>query len=280
MSEPRIINVDTIPVYLYWHIYMNKQDIKRGIQIIKRQFDKITKSGLIDRVSAVNICFVGDVPFPCEDILNHPKVKIIAKIQKGYEGITTHCIKRACDTQDHDSLIVYLHNRGMSHPSDDPSEDWTLMMEYFVIERWKQSIQVLKNKYTAGCEMWAHKHREDASINVYHYSGNFWWSRSEYIKKNKYPKMGNRYMESEDWILQLADHEIPKEHFGILHRTNDRYKRGMIHSYIDYYPFKYYASGNEIPDILLDPSNLNGEGCARKNEKAWYTKMGWEYNVS
>ena len=261
MNSPPTMDMNHIPVDLFWHIYIDQQNIERGIQIIQRQFEKIKKSELIDRVRVVNIVFVGNVPFPCEDIRQHPKVRILATIGRGYEGVTSYCIKRTCDTQKHESLIVYLHNRGMSHPSDSPSEDWTLMMEYFVIERWKQCLQILTNKYTCGCELWAHTDRMNPSDFIYHYSGNFWWSRSEYIKKINPPVFGDRHVESEDWILQLVDHGIPKEHFGILHRTNDRYKRGVVHSYIDRYPFHYYASGNETPDVELDRTLFNGEDC-------------------
>jgi len=258
---PSILDVTNIPVDLFWHIFIDNKHIARGVQIITRQFEKIKKSELLDRLRSIKIVFVGNVPFPCEEIISHPKVRIISTITTGYEGVTSYCIKRTCDTQNHDSLIVYLHNRGISHPSDCPSEDWTLMMEYFVIEKWKQSIQELKDKYTCGCELWAHTNRINPSEFIYHYSGNFWWSRSEYIKQIKHPVFGNRYVESEDWILQLADHGIPKEHFGILHRTNDKYKRGVVHSYIDRYPFHYYASGKETPDIELDRTKFNGEDC-------------------
>jgi hypothetical protein len=259
--NPSILDVDTIPVHLFWHIFINQQNLTRGVSIIQRQFEKIKTSQLIERVTFVNIVFVGDIPFPCENIKSHPKVRILATIQKGYEGVTSHCIKRTCDTQTEDSLIVYLHNRGMSQLPDSPSEDWTLMMEYFVIERWKQSIQVLRDKYTCGCELWAHTSRVNPKDFIYHYSGNFWWSRSEYIKQIKPPAFGNRYLESEDWILQLVEHGIPKEYFGILHRTNVPYKRGIVHSYIDRYPFSYYASGNETPDMELDKTQFHGEDC-------------------
>ena len=135
------------------------------------------------------------------------------------------------------------------------------MMEYFVIERWEHSIRVLKDKYTCGCELWAHTSRVNPKDFIYHYSGNFWWSRSEYIKKINPPAFGNRYLESEDWILQLCEHGIPKEHFGILHRTYKPYTRGIVHSYIDRYPFSYYASGNETPDVILDKTLFHGEDC-------------------
>jgi len=78
----------------------------------------------------------------------------------------------------------------------------------------------------------------------------------------QYPTFYNRYTESEDWILQLADHGISKEKFGVLHRTSkERYQRGRVHSYIDRYPFIYYKSGKEVPDIEIDETLFHGENC-------------------
>ena len=256
---------DTNPLYIFWHIFMDEKGQDRCKHIIQRQFDKIKKSGLLDRCEAIYIGYVSTLAFPCETILNHKKVKIIIKKDRGNEGVTTSALKQFCDTQPNNSLLLYIHNRGMSQSADSPSEDWTLMMEYFVIEHWKKSIQLLADKYTCGCELWSHTHRINPNDFIFHYSGNFCWTRSDYIKLLPYPTFENRYIEAEDWILQLAGHGIPKEHFGVLHRTSMAiYERGMVASYTDRYPPIYYASGNETPDIEIDRNRFHGEGCNGK----------------
>jgi len=262
MSSPSIICVDNMPINIFWHIFIDEKGYIRGKDIIERQFKKILYSGLYDRCDTIYIGYVSDnIVFPSEYILSYPKVKIIVNKNFGYEGVTTTELKKFCDSHNN-CLIMYIHNRGMSHNEDSPSEDWTLMMEYFVILRWKQSIQHLNDKYTCGCEMWSHTHRYYGGNFTYHYSGNFWWSRSEYIKLLDFPLFNDRYSESEDWILRKVGNEIPKEYFGVLHRTSmNKYERGMVHSYIDRYPFKYYQHGNETPDIEIDKSKFHGEHC-------------------
>ena len=251
-----------IPIYIFWHIYIDKNNVERGISIIQRQFTKIKESGLLDRCEAIYIGYVSSISFPCDNIINNPKVKIIVHKTSGYEGVTSNALKAFCDSDSTNSLIMYIHNRGMSHSENSPSEDWTLMMEYFIIENWKKSIDILKDKYTCGCELWSHTDRINPSDFIFHYSGNFWWSRSEYIRLLEYPKFNNRFVESEDWILQLADHGISKYHFGIVHRTSrERYERGMVDSYKDRYPFIYYKSVNETPDIEIDINTFHGEYC-------------------
>jgi len=250
------------PIYVFWHIFIDEKGLSRGKNIINRQFNKIQTSGLLDKCDTLYIGYVSSFDFPFEHIINHPKVKILIKKEKGCEGVTTTVLKEFCDKQREESLILYIHNRGISREENSPSEDWTLMMEYFVIEKWKNSINLLKNKLTCGCEMWSHEDRINYNDFIFHYSGNFWWARSSYIKLLQYPTFYNRYTESEDWILQLADHGISKEKFGVLHRTSkERYQRGRVHSYIDRYPFIYYKSGKEVPDIEIDETLFHGENC-------------------
>ena len=62
------------------------------------------------------------------------------------------------------------------------------MLEYFCIAKWKDAIIKLKDSYTCGCEMYPHKgeHYNDKNYSknkIWHYSGNFWWTNSSYIKK-------------------------------------------------------------------------------------------------
>lgn len=267
MITPNIINIDdNIPIYIFWHIFLDKKRYEKGKKIIERQFSKIINSGLYDRCKNIYICYVAEIDFPCQDIINHEKVKIIKTQHSGHEGVTTTELKKFCDNQTNNNLILYIHNRGITHEEGSATDSWTEMMEYFVIERWKYSIQMLKDKFTCGCELWCHTYQRIPKYNFYfHYSGNFWWSRSDYIKLLEYPEIGNRHTESEDWILLKLGRGIEKEYFGILHRTSlNRYERGMVYSYTDYYPRKYYESGSETPDIEIDRSIFHGQHCYGK----------------
>jgi hypothetical protein len=176
------ITIENKSVYIFWHIYICKEKYERGKSIINRQYEKMKESGLIERSEAVYICYVSDIEFPCLNIINDPKVKIIVTEKSGYEGVTSINLIKFCEEKREENLILYIHNRGISHSENSPSEDWTLMMEYFLIENWRKSIKQLEDKYTAGCEMFSHIDRINSNEIVFHYSGNFWWSRSSYIK--------------------------------------------------------------------------------------------------
>ena len=262
-------------LYIFWHIFVDPNKFERCLSIINRQYEKIKSSGLLERCTYIYIGYVSIIPFPLSDILNNKKIKIIVHYKQGFEGVTTTVLKRFCDERINDKFaILYIHNRGSTRNPDSPSEDWTLMMEFFCIENWKKGLLMLNNKLTAGCEMFPHEARikknnfgmmrNVSSIkqnnSMYHYSGNFWWARSDYIRLLKYPSFENRYSESEDWILYPADRTINKNYFGVLHRTSkEKYKRGLVHSYKDRYPIEYYKKANETPDKVLDAKLFNGE---------------------
>jgi hypothetical protein len=51
---------------------------------------------------------------------------------------------------------------------------WRKFLEWSVVERWQECNELLKNHDVVGCNFseWPMKH----------FSGNYWWSKSEYIK--------------------------------------------------------------------------------------------------
>jgi len=249
--------------YIFWHIFVNPGKLERCKDIINRQYDKIESSGLLERCAAIHIGYVSTVPFPLPHILRNNKIKILVHKERGFEGVTTTALKTFCDERaDRDFALLYIHNRGATRIPDTPSEDWTLMMEYFCIENWQKGLSALDNSLAAGCEMCAHDSRVKEGDFTYHYSGNFWWARSNYIRLLGYPTFESRFMESEDWILQLAGKGISRDRFGVLHRTAEkRYAVGMVHSYLDRYPIEYYRKANETPDRELAKSSFHGEPC-------------------
>jgi hypothetical protein len=249
-----VVSGEHRPIHVFWHVYVDHRRVTHCTHIIQRQFAKLQASGLLDQAECVHIGYVSSVPFPCKEVLGHPKIHIAAHQQNGYEGVTTRYLKSICDNLDSDIAVLYIHTRGTTRRADTPAEDWTLMMEHFVIDRWRHALRMLHGCHTCGCEMWRHRHRVLKGEHSYHYSGNFWWAKSEYIKLLPPPTSETRHMESEDWVLQLAGRRFDKNEFGVLHRTAAaKYERGLINSYVHRYPAAYYRSGKEVPDEDLAP---------------------------
>jgi hypothetical protein len=254
-------------IFVFWHIFAPPGREIRLQDILTRQFALLKESGLLDACSGLFVGLVGtSVTSALNEILAHPKTKIVNRAASGNEEVTTARLKEFADEAKVPCKLLYMHARGITK---DPhsreglaSDDWTKMLEFFNLARWKNAVDVLNDHYTAGCEMWSHAHRTRPGGFSFHYAGNFWWARSDYVKRLDSPMLHvpSRSLVGEDWILQLAGKEISLRKFYVLHRTTKhKYTRGMVHSYQDRYPPKYYSSGSEIPDIPLDPNVFHGE---------------------
>lgn len=255
-------------IYIFWHITCRPGS--RCEDVLQRQFKVLTQFGLLDAAKQLFVGLVGDGTTRTLDIIRrHPKTLILnPPILQGNEEVTTCKLKEFADNHtSQDFHLVYFHSRGVTR---DPkttlglaSDDWTHMMEHFVLRRWREAVKFLREGYvTAGCEMWAHEHRVIKGEFSYHYSGNFWWASSQYVRLLRSPVefgLNDRFLVGEDWVLQIANKSVPLSKFAILHRTGEKYGRGIVHSYEDRYPPYYYASGSEIPDFSLDASYFHGE---------------------
>jgi hypothetical protein len=99
--------------------------------------------------------------------------------------------------QNPDSYILYLHTKGNSYDSERQSiNDWTDMMLYFLVENHKTCINKMYEQYdTVGCNY--------SEVHHNHYSGNFWWAKSSYIKTlNLLSEDEPSKMAPEFWLLQ------------------------------------------------------------------------------
>jgi len=82
--------------------------------------------------------------------------------------------------------ILYIHTKGVSYPDDYHEEsDWIDMMLHFLFD--VKCLYLLNNYDTLGCNYTTDGYNYDKSGNKTtiapaHYSGNFWWAQSEYLK--------------------------------------------------------------------------------------------------
>jgi hypothetical protein len=91
------------------------------------------------------------------------------------------------------NLYLYVHTKGVTRidHNDNGSysyknvENWRNIMEHFCIENWKYCTEKLGSYDLVGCNYIPH-----GILGVpAHFSGNFWWSTSEFLKRLDDPKM-------------------------------------------------------------------------------------------
>ena len=73
--------------------------------------------------------------------------------------------------------ILYLHTKGVSAPGNDHKRRWRVLMEEFVVVRWRDAVaRLIAGGYDTAGVGWM-EHGEQ------HYSGNFWIATPEHIRQ-------------------------------------------------------------------------------------------------
>jgi hypothetical protein len=177
----------------YFHI-CQKGNWEKSFDII---FNKIKNYGLYDATDEIRMIIVNDY----ENIIYNERFND-EKIKPFYKG-NSYIYERATllhmkenSVKDDSCYYWYVHSKGISHfntPIEKNVLDWIKYLLYWNIEKWEIAIDALNNDYdTYGCNY------SEISVQP-HYSGNFWWAKSEYIKKLP-NKIGERYNDPEFWL--------------------------------------------------------------------------------
>lgn len=206
--------------------------------ILKEQLDKIVDSGL-SLVSSINLCVVHDHDLntikTLKDFISYyPTVKI-QKIEnnKGCgECVTIKEIKKFCDKTEEDTYILYLHSKGVTQYGSErelPVTTWRRLMEYYLINNWEDCITNLAKGYDC-CGVNYQDHA--ANINgerrlIKIFNGNFFWTKSSYVKKiDENFNFTTRYC-PENWILSIEHNPyIPNNDYAdkdLYHNTIEKY---------------------------------------------------------
>lgn len=90
-----------------------------------------------------------------------------------YEGIALHQLWMHSQTDDF--LALYIHTKGVVVQSSPSIGAWREILNHYCIEQWPQNVRLLEN-YQVVAVQDAH------SINKPIVSGNFFWTRSDYVR--------------------------------------------------------------------------------------------------
>jgi hypothetical protein len=287
-------------IYIVWHTWSGDHK-SRYQSIIGRQWRTLLASKLAEHASKIFISLrEGDQIYLPQSLLDSNQVELNFFSGPVHEGFTLNWLKNQLDQNrlDDDSLILYFHSRGASKALTTReaicSDDWTVMMEYFCLARWRFAVNHLANHYTCGCQLWPMASSFDqGECSIYHssyprefwtYCGNFWWANGSYIKHLLNPPDFYSTGESakdrhlmENWILSSVGTLTNFDEHYILHSTGYPYQRGLVHSYLDRYHPRHYVRGDVSPMPSLDPDLFNGEcntrSSIRSKIKRWLAKI-------
>jgi hypothetical protein len=220
------------------HIYINIAVIGDVNFILKSLLGNINKSGLYDFCEKIYLIVNGDINLLDIEVLDKYIVVNDNKDISKVEFPTLFKIWQ--DSQKEDFNILYLHTKGVTR--NNPNiEDWTNYLSYFNINRWKDRLLELESNDCSGVNLSGkiedlnyHPSTWGYGKAPVHYSGNFWWSKSSYIKKLPNPY---EWIPSEDYIKWRVMAEM------WLCQLNDRYYNAYssnINHYLERYPKENY----------------------------------------
>lgn len=180
-------------------------------KILNSLLDLISSSKLLDTLDYVFVINLGG-----NILYTHDKIKII-----NYSRITTLCEKPTINllynfSKVHDCNILYLHTKG-THCNTAQVADWRNYMLFYLVENWSICLKLLNKYNTLGVNYHAEPHR--------HYSGNYWWTKSSYVKNKDIIVTDDRH-DCEWWILKDGSNNLSLNNSEVNH-YNVMYPRAI-----------------------------------------------------
>ena len=209
------------------------------VSIFNQQMSNIEKSGILDVIDEFLVVSLSQQEknfYYIDNKIKKNKGRIVYKssniLQYEFPAIDLIWNKSL-----HEKFkICYIHCKGVSitknnmtfyHGSNDLDHlkscvsDWRRYMEYFVINNYDKCLDILDEYDCCGVNL------VDSPKN--HYSGNFWWNKSDYIKKLtpiKNLNKNDRY-DCEYWIGDCREsnmYNFYTNNAGYLDRLDGSYK--------------------------------------------------------
>ena len=164
---------------IFFHVYL-----KTGYaHILLNKFKKFKVSGLYEKANKIYLLlFGGDIETHTEFLSElqeiYPKIEfaVISNQEFNNEPDTLNFMLKKAKEYTSNTPMLYLHTKGISynHPTLKKNvEAWVRYLDLYVIYKWEECLEGLKNNDVAGgCFI----------SDTPHFSGNFWWANSDYLK--------------------------------------------------------------------------------------------------
>lgn len=162
-------------------IFYHTVNLPGNFELLQQRFDKFTSSGLAEvadiYLSAPAGIIMDNYASENVNIVNHNASLVDC------EHPTIMCMQKMAEESADPFYALYLHQKGITaigKPTEQKMNDWRNLMDYWCIDKWKSCIEKLNEGFNiVGCNY--------ATWPVKHFSGNQYWSTSEFIKT--WPKL-------------------------------------------------------------------------------------------
>lgn len=115
-----------------------------------------------------------------DQLANNPKLDIG---RTGMEGDTFELLHTSASNYTSNTNILYIHSKGVTNTGRfcnwESREEWRNSLVNGAINNWRECLDNLKNNPHTG----PNYHKNYQANSIPHYSGNWWWTTSDHIKK-------------------------------------------------------------------------------------------------
>lgn len=169
------------------HIFFHICCINNYIEITNEMLNSIISSGLYEDCKKIHYSVLGKMDDELKErISGLEKMELIHLSNDIKEVEYPTIINLYKFSQNNDAYILYIHTKGVSLPKDELRQCWRKRLVEKVITEYKTCISFLNEGCDVSGSGW--KQRTSNKVNYFqgeyeHFSGNFWWATSAYIKK-------------------------------------------------------------------------------------------------
>ena len=198
--------------------------------ILRDQLKTLMKSGLYNETDKL-LCFVCNQREECLSLLKkYSKIKIISSHENLYEKFAINNFKKYLSGK---YFIYYIHTKGVTR-CEKWYYDWRKLCDYFTINKWRLNVELLNYYDCVGINL--------KNFPKKHFSGNFWWSKSEHV--NKLNNINDGYLSCEMYVLSYI-----KTNYISIHEKFKLFNEHPPHLYVNTSDEELLNNINKIPDF-------------------------------
>jgi hypothetical protein len=214
---------------IFYHTFQN--DISAFIY--QQQINRLFVSGLINAADYFHIGVNGN-----QEMFYVPSKANVVYNKNWKEETETMIALKDFAYENPDYKILYFHMKGASKGTL-IANAWRLMMEHFVIDKWKECVDFLNeydcvgaNLNSVGETLWSNGTTTKPIEGTYNFIGNFWWANSKHIQSLDHNFLYSNYRIDRELWIGSNPNSNPKS----IHQP------GVFDSYTHYYKEKDYVS--------------------------------------
>jgi len=196
-------------INIFYHMLCVNDFIDR----FDKTYTKIKNSGLLDKTDNIFVICVGAERMKsAQHFSEYDKVTTYVEEDDTSESATLIKVWEFC--QHNDTKVLYLHSKGVTRSDNENIKSWVNLMEYFCIEKHEKCFKALQQYDTCGVNL--------SYEPMKHYSGNFWWANSSFIKnsRNRYDPTLSSKINDKRWYCEFWLLDTPTVNPVSMHQAN------------------------------------------------------------